>query len=325
MSAAVGNQDSERPLPSQPPGAPLRIDDLGGGAWCVGNGVYQALILDAGSGTALVDAPPSLAPSLPAAIAATVGRPVSHLFYSHAHGDHIGAAGAFFGPNVQVIAHETTAALLGRHADPNRPVPTTTFSSSTTIELGHQRLELSHRGPNHSPDNIFVHLPHQRAVMLVDVVFAGTAPFRGLTAATDVPGLLAAHDELLGIDADTFIGGHFTRLGARHDITAARLYLHDLVRATADALGAVSFKDVAAQVTELNGWPPHPYEVAAAFDARVAATARTELLPRWQDRLEGLDVFIDSSITAMADSLRWDYNTTGGGAPPATSREKPSP
>jgi glyoxylase-like metal-dependent hydrolase (beta-lactamase superfamily II) len=311
-------------MTSAPPGGPapatpapaLRVDELGGGAWCVGNGVYQALLLDTGTGTVVVDAPPSLAPLLPSTIREVVGRPVTHVVYSHAHGDHIGAAGALVGPGVEIIAHDTTGAILRRHADPNRPAPTTTFTSVAALDLGHQRLELSHRGPNHSPDNIFVRLVGQRVVMLVDVVFPGTAPFRGLTAATDIPGLLAAHDELISIDASTFIGGHFTRLGDHGDIAAARDYLHDLVKATSAALGAVAFPDVATQVGERLGRPPHPYEVAAAFDARVAALAGAELVPRWQDRLEGLEVLLDSNVTAMADSLRWDYNTPGGGAPP---------
>jgi glyoxylase-like metal-dependent hydrolase (beta-lactamase superfamily II) len=291
-----------------------RVEEIGGsgsGLFLVSNGLYQSLLLDAGEGAVVVDAPPSLARALPFAIAETIGKPVTHVLYSHSHGDHIGAAGTLVGPGTEIIAHERTAALLARHADPNRLAPTRTFTDSLTLQLGRHEVRLSHRGANHSPDNAFLHFPAQRTLMLVDVVLAGTAPFRGLTGATDVPGFLRAHRQVLAYDVDTVVGGHFTRVGNREDVELALAYLRDLVELTTGALRGTDLASIAADLG-----PGHPYRLAEEFDARVAAPAAAALVERWTGRLEGVEVFARSQITAMADSLRWDYNVPAGGAPP---------
>jgi len=47
------------------------------GAWWLTDGDYQALLVASAEGTVLVDAPPSLAPHLPAAVAEVAGAPVT--------------------------------------------------------------------------------------------------------------------------------------------------------------------------------------------------------------------------------------------------------
>lgn len=293
------------------PARRLQVDGLGDGLFGVTDGVYQALVLDTSDGAVVVDAPPSLGVELADVVTATTGKPVSHLIYSHAHGDHIGAAADVVGPDTRIVAHEGTAEFLRRRDDTRRPIPTETFRTSLRLEIGGRRIDLDHRGPNHSADNVFVHLPEQRLVLLVDVVFPGTAPFRGLTASSDVPGFVESHDQLLAYDADTFVGGHFMRWGTRGDVEAAGDYLRDLTAVTREALGSVEFAAVAPRLAAA-GRVRHPYEVAAAFDDDVAALAVPGLLARWGDRLEGLHVVVGDHVRTMADSLRWDHNVTPG-------------
>jgi glyoxylase-like metal-dependent hydrolase (beta-lactamase superfamily II) len=38
--------------------------------------------------------------------------------------------------------------------------------------IGGDRIDLAYHGPNHSPDNIVIHLPDHDTLMLVDIVAA---------------------------------------------------------------------------------------------------------------------------------------------------------
>jgi hypothetical protein len=52
-------------------------------------------------------------------------------------------------------------------------VPDITFADRYTLEVGGERVELAWHGPNHSPDNIFIHFPGHDTPMLIDIVNAG--------------------------------------------------------------------------------------------------------------------------------------------------------
>jgi hypothetical protein len=49
-----------------------------------------------------------------------------------------------------------TRRLLPRDNDPARPAPEVTSADRYTLEVGGERVELAWRGPNHSPDNIYI-------------------------------------------------------------------------------------------------------------------------------------------------------------------------
>ena len=168
--------------------------------------------------------PPSVR-ILPQAIADVTDEPVKYVVYSHHHADHVGAAGQF-AETATYVGHEATAALLARDNDPNRPVPTVTFATPT-LTLGDQTLQLDYHGNNHEPGNIFIYAPKQKVLMVVDIVFPGWVPFVDLALAEDVPGFVAAHDQILAYDFDTFIGGHLTRLGTREDVETAKDFVLD--------------------------------------------------------------------------------------------------
>ena len=95
-------------------------------------------------------------------------------------------------------------------------------------------------------------------VLLVDVVIPGWVPFRSWTVAADAVGMLAAHDQLLEYaadGADTFVGGHLTRLGDRGDVETTRSYLRDVLDTTASVMGSTRVQDVIAEFTEAPGRP----------------------------------------------------------------------
>jgi RimJ/RimL family protein N-acetyltransferase/glyoxylase-like metal-dependent hydrolase (beta-lactamase superfamily II) len=280
------------------------VQELGGGAWWVTDGDYQALLVTSADGTVVVDAPASLAPHLPAAVAEVAGAPVTHVVYSHSHYDHIGAAHLFGGATV--IGHAEVATTLRRRADPRRPVPDVTFQDRLTVEVGDQQLVLEYRGPNHEPGNSFIHLPRLRILMLVDVVVPGWVPFTRLGVAGDVPGFLAAHDQALGYDFDTLVAGHLTRLGTREDVAVQRQYVLDVKAACERARTSVD----PAEVIQTTG-PEDRWRFAGTYFERLAQQAADEIVPRWVDRLGGVRAFTKDHCAAMLLALAHDWGVEG--------------
>src|SRR3954453_15142290 len=190
----------------------------------VTDGTYQSAFLTTSDGVVLLDAPPTIGHNIQRAVdeiasANGVSNKVTHLVYSHHHADHAGASSLFDG-GVARIGHEETRNLLVRDDDPARPAPEETFQDHRTLEIGGERIELAWHGTNHSPDNIFIHLPDHDALMLVDIVNPGLAPFYQSTLTEDVQGYIAAPATALTYRWKHFIGGHMGRLGTR-DANAA--------------------------------------------------------------------------------------------------------
>ena len=173
------------------------------------------------------------------AAAEGVSNTVTHLVYSHHHADHAGAAALFDG-DVTRIGHEETKRLLQRDNDPGRPVPQVTFADSYTLEVGGERVELAWHGPNHSPDNIYIHFPGHDTLMFIDVVNAGWVPIYNVNLSEDVPGYMAAPAIALSYPWRHFICGHLGRLATREDVTVHQQYIADIEASVREALTTVN-------------------------------------------------------------------------------------
>ncbi len=303
----------------------------------VTDGSYQAFFLVSTQGVIVVDCPPTIGRKLIYAIGNITDQPITHLVYSHSHADHIGGAvllvnqtddhdhdhdakegqGKGKKAKVTIIAHAETARLLAQVSDPNRPPPHTTFHDTYTLRRGNQSLQLSYQGPNHLAGNIFIFAPAQRVLMLVDVIYPGWAPFSRLGQVTNVPGFIAAHDQILdGFDFAHFVGGHLDRSGVRADVEIQREYVLDLYRNCAETVRLSATEDpvlgaagVLGPVSALN--PENPW---AAFEVYLQVTAgycANLTDQKWADRLAGLDVFGFDNAETMVESLRIDYGVLG--------------
>ncbi|MDP9368231.1 MAG: MBL fold metallo-hydrolase [Chloroflexota bacterium] len=303
--ATPGATPGAGPLPetTRGPAIPEKgylVEEIRDGLYWVTEGSYQAMFLTTGQGVIVVDAPPSIGEKLLTAIAEVTAEPVTHVVYSHTHADHIGAA-HLFPDDATYVAHEATAAQLAERNDPNRPVPTVTFADSSTLTVGDQTLELTYRGNNHEPGNIFVYAPKQKVLMLVDIIFPGWVPFQDLALAEDVPGFVEAHDEALAYDFETFVGGHLTRLGTRQDIEVQREYVLDIRANAAEALQTVDFMAIAQQTGFENQWLLFDTYLDAVAQACTDAT-----LAEWDGRLGGAEVYTFGHCWTMMESLRID-------------------
>ena len=284
--------------PAVDPAKGYRLQDLGSGLYLITDNAIQSMFLVYDRGVVVIDAPQNLAAHIPRAIAEVSDKPITHLIYSHSHADHIGGAKALGGHPV-IIAHEETQRLLKRAADPNRPLPTVTFSDRYTLRVGNQVLELSYHGNGHEPGNIFIHAPAQRVLMVVDVVFPGWMPWRRFAVAQDIPGYFAQVEEIRKLDWDTLVGGHVARTGTHADVDVQAEFNQRREAGGRQGAGYDRTRCGIEPLDKANPW--------AGFDNyidRVAAQCVNTLTPKWSTRLAAFDVFIWDQCYAMEQSLR---------------------
>jgi glyoxylase-like metal-dependent hydrolase (beta-lactamase superfamily II) len=276
----------------------------------VTDGVYQSAFLATPDGVVLFDAPPSIGHNLRRAVdeitaAEGVTNTVTHLVYSHHHADH--GAGASIFENVVRIGHEDTRWRLLRDNDPARPAPDVTFGDSYTLEVGGERVELAWHGPNHTPDNIYIHFPGHDTLMFIDVVNAGWVPIYNLNLSEDVIGYMHAPDTALSYPWTHFICGHLGRLATREDVALHQQYIADIEAASREALQNVN---------------PVPYYVRGGVNVwagvkghldAVTERAAAPVVAKYTGVLAAADIeeFTYTTTFAIMQSLRLDSGPSG--------------
>jgi glyoxylase-like metal-dependent hydrolase (beta-lactamase superfamily II) len=276
------------------------VEEIRDGIFWVTDGAYNTMFITTGQGVIAVDAPPSIGANYLKAIEKVTDEPITHVIYSHTHNDHIGSA-SMFPANATIISHLWTAEQLKIRNDSNRPVPTITFEDKFTLEVGTQKLELEYHGPMHDPGNIFIYVPQQKVLMLVDVVFPGWVPFKDLALAEDIPFFIHAHDKILEYDFETFVGGHLTRLGTPEDVKIQKEYIDDIQKHAGNANLEVDFMEIGQKVGFENIWL-----VFQIYADTISQQCTDEVVPKWIDRLGGADLFTYDHCWKISESQRID-------------------
>jgi glyoxylase-like metal-dependent hydrolase (beta-lactamase superfamily II) len=270
----------------------------------VTDGTYQSAFLTTLDGIVLLDAPPTIGHNIQRAVdeiaaANGVSNKVTHLIYSHHHADHVGAS-SLFDKNVTRIGHEETRRLLLRDDDPARPPNEETFGDRRTLEIGGERIDLAWHGPNHSPDNIVIHLPDHDTLMLIDIVNPGWAPIYLSNLTDDIPGYLEAPTNALAYSWKHFIGGHNGRLGTRDDVTLHQQYMADIADNSRKAIDTVDPTPYFQKYGE-NVWA-----ALKGYLDEIAATAAAPVIEKYTGVIAAADVFTESTTFHVMQSIRLD-------------------
>jgi len=291
--------------PAIPPKGYL-VQEIRDHLYWVTDGSYNTIFLVTEKGVVAVDAPPSIGKNYLKAIAEVTNKPIAYVIYSHAHLDHIGAAG-IFPKNATYIAQQETAGELQRaksvakNASMVPPIPTVSFSKNYTLQIGNQTLNLDYYGNNHLPGNIFIYAPKQKVLMLVDIVFPGWVPFPYLAIAKDVAGFIKAHDIALNnYDFNTIVAGHLTRLGTRNDVIIQKKFVSDLEKAASKANQEVLFSKVAQQVGSFD----NPWLLFSKYIDAINENCVKDMLPTWGNRIGGAEQFMSTHCFSMAEAER---------------------
>jgi glyoxylase-like metal-dependent hydrolase (beta-lactamase superfamily II) len=284
------------------------VQEIRNHLYWVTDGSYNTMFLVTDKGVVAVDAPPTIGKNYLKAIKEVTDKPVTYVIYSHAHLDHIGAAG-LFPKNATFIAQQETAAELQRaksvakNVSTAPPIPTVTFTKNYTLQIGNQSLKLDYYGVNHLPGNIFIYAPNQKVLMLVDIIFPGWVPFPYLAIAKDVAGFIKAHDIALNnYDFDTIVAGHLTRLGTRNDVVIQKEFVSNLERAAGKANQEIPFSKIASQVGSFE----NPWLIFSRYIDAINENCMNDMLPKWVNRLGGAQQFMSTHCFSMAESGRVD-------------------
>ena len=270
----------------------------------VTDGTYQAAFLTTSDGVVLFDAPPTIGHNLQRAIdeiaaANGVSNKVNYLIHSHHHADHAGAS-SLFGKNITRIGHEEARRLLLQDDDPARPAPDETFQDRRTLEIGGERIDLAWYGPNHSPDNIVIHLPDHDTMIMIDIVNPGWAPVYNSNLTEAIQGYLAAPANALAYSWTHYIGGHVGRLGTRDDVVLHQQYVTDIAASARTALATVDPTPYFVK------YGPNAWAAVKTYLDAVTDHAAAPVIAKYTGVLAAADVFTASSTLVILESIRLD-------------------
>jgi glyoxylase-like metal-dependent hydrolase (beta-lactamase superfamily II) len=277
-------------------GPDFELQEIKPGVYVVSAGGSNSMFLVNEEGVIVVDAPQAIGDKIFAAVSEVTDSPITHLIYSHAHKDHIGAANLF--ENVTIIAHNETAKILNERNDTDRPVPDTNFTGEMNLQIGNQSLQLLYPGPYHQHGNVFVYLPEHRVLMAVDHVVPGGVPWKHLANTPNVPAFIKSIDQALALDFDVFVGGH-GQTGTKQDVSVQQEYVADLLENAMAAINEVNRTEVTQGINGSNAM------TEAYFNALTKSCA-DKIDAEWQGKLEGVGVWTDEHCEKMIISARVD-------------------
>ena len=156
---------------------------------------------------------------LKAEIEKITDEPITHLIYSHSHGDHA-SGGTEYGDVPNVIAHRNAP------EDIDLVEPTIRFDDEMSLTVGSKTFELTYLGPGHGTDLIAMVVRPDDVAFVVDAVSARRLFYR------DFPGSNVDHwidqvKKVNTLDFDFLIGGHGP-VGNQRDVANGLAYLEEL-------------------------------------------------------------------------------------------------
>ncbi|MDB3936196.1 MBL fold metallo-hydrolase [Granulosicoccus sp.] len=146
-------------------------------------------------------------------------KPITHLIYSHSHGDHA-SGGAVFGDVPNVIAQADAPEKIDGVAITSR------IDEATTLETGGKSIELVPLGPGHGTDLMAIVVQPESVGFIVDAVAAKRLPFRDFPN-SNVDDWTNQVRNVEALEFEILSGGHGV-VGVKSDVTDGRIYLEEL-------------------------------------------------------------------------------------------------
>ena len=165
-------------------------------------------------------------------------QPITHLVYSHSHGDHA-SGGLAFGDVPNIFAQMNAPEAI------DGVEPTVLFGNYMEFRLGSKVFELTYLGAGHGTDLAVMVIRPENVGFVVDAVASKRLFY------TDFPGtnVDAWTDQVRNVetlDFEILVGGHGP-VGVKSDVTDGRVYLEELRAAVLEGLQAGKSVDELAQ------------------------------------------------------------------------------
>jgi glyoxylase-like metal-dependent hydrolase (beta-lactamase superfamily II) len=282
------------------------VKELKPDIFIITDGGYQSLFAATGNGVVLFDAPPSFARHIGRAVAEMTREPIAKLVYSHMHVDHIGGAGLLLqqNPGIEIVAEDGVARFLSERSDPSRPVPTATFREQEALTFGSMKAEMKVGYWHSPPGDLFIHFPHKKVLMAVDMMSSGSVPYMGLDLTMNTDAYIKVFDQLLSYDFDVLVPGHHSNPSTRDDVRLVRDYVRDVYQ-TMKRIHQSDHEALISRATQKYGIE-NSYAIARVlFDGEIAQGA-SEIKNRWMTKLDNVDVWADSHCSTALVYYEWD-------------------
>lgn len=207
------------------------------------NNFHYSLVTVTDAGVVVVDPINAGAATwLKANLGQITDKPVTHLIYSHSHGDHASGGGVFADDGATIIAQANAPAAI------DGVVPDIRFSNEMSMQIGGKTFELTYLGPGHGDDLIAVVVRPENVGFIVDAAAPKRLPFKNFPR-SDIDGWIDQIAKVESLDFDIFAPGH-GNVGVKADATDARVYMLDLRDQTVRGLRAGRTVDqLATEVT----------------------------------------------------------------------------
>ena len=196
------------------------FEHINGNVYLYKNGGYNSLVVATSEGVIVADPVNSRAATrLQTDLPLITDQTVSHLIYSHSHGDHA-SGGSVFTDTAKAIAHANAPRSM------NGVRPDIRFDQEYSFTVGANTIELTYLGPGHSEDLIATVVRPENVMFLVDLAAPEQFYWTNF-GSDDLNDLYQQIRTAEALDFDIILPGH-GRVGTKAELTEAREYFDDL-------------------------------------------------------------------------------------------------
>ena len=152
-------------------------------------------------------------------IAKLTSQPITHLIYSHSHGDHA-SGGAAYGDVATVIAQQNAPDSI------DGVMPTVRFNDEMQFSHGGKTFELTYLGPGHGKELTALVIRPENIAFVVDAVSSKRLFYRDFPG-SNVDDWMNQVAKVQSLEFVTFVGGHGP-VGVKSDVDDGLAYLKQM-------------------------------------------------------------------------------------------------
>lgn len=194
------------------------ITKVAGDVYRFQNNFHYSLVTVTDAGVVIVDPiHPDAATWLKANLSQITDKPITHLIYSHSHGDHASGGVVYQGGGATVIAHDNAPDAI------DGVKPDIRFADEMSIRVGNKTFELTWLGEGHGEDLIAVVVRPENVAFITDAASPKRLPYRDMPR-SDIDGWISQIEVIEGLDFDLMAPAH-GKVGTKLDATDARVYM----------------------------------------------------------------------------------------------------
>lgn len=195
------------------------IEKVAGDVYRFQNNFHYSLVTVTDAGVVVVDPINRSAASwLRKNLKQITDKPITHLIYSHSHGDHA-SGGAALGAQT-VVTHENAPTAI------DGVIPTVRFNDEMSMRIGGKTFEMTYLGAGHGVDMLAVIVRPENVAFITDVASPKRLPYQTMSSSS-VDAWIDQVRKVETLDFEIFAPAH-GNVGVKADAADARIYMEEL-------------------------------------------------------------------------------------------------